>query len=32
VALSAHNVRYRDEDVEAFIAGRLVAPVDRAVD
>ena len=32
VALSAHNVRYRDEDVEAFIAERLVAPVDRTVD
>lgn len=32
VALSAHNVRYRDEDVEAFITGRLVAPTDRAVD
>ena len=32
VALSTHNVRYRDEDVEAFIAGRLVAPVDRTVD
>lgn len=32
VALSAHNVRYRDEDVEAFIAGRIVAPMVRAVD
>lgn len=32
VALSAHNVRYRDEDVEAFIAGRIVAPMDRAGD
>lgn len=32
VALSAHNIRYRDEDVEAFIAGRLVAPMDRTVD
>ena len=32
VALSAHNVRYRDEDVEAFIAGRIVAPMVRAAD
>ena len=32
VALSAHNVRYRDEDIEAFIAGRIVAPMDGAVD
>ena len=32
VALSAHNVRYRDEDVEAFIAGRIVAPMDSAGD
>ena len=32
VALSSHNVRYRDEDVEAFIAGRIVAPTDRAGD
>lgn len=32
VALSSHNVRYRDEDVEAFIAGRIVAPMDRAGD
>jgi hypothetical protein len=32
VALSAHNVRYRDEDIEAFIAGRVVAPMDRAAD
>lgn len=32
VALSAHNVRYRDEDVIAFIAGRLVAPHHRADD
>jgi hypothetical protein len=32
LSLSAHNVRYRDEDVEAFIAERLVAPVDRTVD
>lgn len=30
VALSSHNVRYRDEDVEAFIAGRIVAPTERA--
>jgi hypothetical protein len=28
VALSSHNVRYRDEDVEAFISGRVVAPMD----
>ncbi len=26
VALSSHNIRYRDSDVEAFIAGRIVAP------
>lgn len=32
VALSSHNVRYRDEDVEAFIAARIVAPTDRAGD
>ena len=32
VALSPHNVRYRDEDVEAFIAGRIVAPADRTGD
>lgn len=32
VALSSHNVRYRDEDVEAFITGRVVGPIDRAVD
>ena len=32
VALSSHNVRYRDEDVEAFIARRIVAPADRAGD
>ncbi len=32
VALSPHNVRYRDEDVEAFIARRIVAPTDRAGD
>ena len=32
VALSSHNVRYRNEDVEAFIAARIVAPTDRAGD
>jgi len=32
VALSSHNVRYRDEDVEAFISGRVVAPTDRTGD
>lgn len=32
VALSSHNVRYRDEDVKAFIAARIVAPTDRTVD
>ena len=32
VALSPHNVRYRDEDVEAFIAGRIVAPAERTGD
>ena len=32
VALSSHNVRYRDEDVEAFIARRTVAPADAAGD
>lgn len=32
VALSSHNVRYRDEDVEAFISGRVVAPMDREGD
>lgn len=32
VAVSAHSVRYRDEDVTAFIAGRLVAPIHRADD
>ena len=32
VALSSHNVRYRDEDVEAFIARRTVAPTDTAGD
>ena len=32
VALSSHNVRYRDEDVEAFITRRIVAPTDRAGD
>ena len=32
VALSSHNVRYRDEDVEAFIAGRIVGPTERAGD
>lgn len=32
VALSSHNVRYRDEDVEAFIAERIVAPMDRVGD
>lgn len=26
VVLSSHNVRYRDEDVEAFITSHLVAP------
>lgn len=32
IALSAHSVRYRDEDVEAFIAGRIIAPPDRSAD
>lgn len=32
VALSSHNVRYRESDVEAFIAGRIVGPVDRSDD
>ena len=32
VALSSHNVRYRDEDVEAFIAARVIAPEDRTAD
>lgn len=32
VALSSHDVRNRDEDVEAFIARRIVAPTDRAGD
>lgn len=32
VALSSHNVRYREEDVEAFIAARIVAPMDRTGD
>lgn len=32
VALSPHNVRYREEDILAFIAGRLVAPTDATDD
>lgn len=28
VALSPRNVRYREEDIVAFIAGKLVAPGD----
>ena len=32
VALSPHNVRYRNEDVEAFIAKRIVAPSERTDD
>lgn len=28
VALSPRNVRYREEDIVAFIAGKLVAPTD----
>lgn len=32
VALSSRNVRYRNEDVEAFIAARIIVPTDRTVD
>lgn len=32
VALSSHNVRYRNEDVEAFIAARIIAPTDKTGD